>query len=222
MIITSATSYSIVPNFEKLNEHFSKDNFYLPLFSTLALIVCTPSSSLLNRVALVSCIGIVAIKGLLMASAYVQGKIAPAPKHHRTRPIAEKIVTLPKKQERRKLQVTPVQSREPTIDDRKANYALYERLICTSFPDPDSKYYDPVPYTFEQLERECEQWMEDALAIGDPLLLQRAYQKIFNLSENTEISEDNREILISWKERFFTPGTKQYEWRAKYNQAMAN
>lgn len=232
MIITSAQLYPIVTNFEKLNERFSKDNFYLPLFSTLALVLCTPSSSLLNRVALVSCAGIVAIKGLLIASAYVQGKIAPAPQRHRKNRVTRSTdrmnvvarAKLPPKQIT-KIAVSP-------SDERKKNYDLYERLIWNSFPDPDfsTRFPDPIPYTYEQLEGECEQWLEYSLRIAqedrDFSPMQHAYQKIFNLPESTKspiydnFPQENREILIGWKERFFTPGTKQYEWRVKYNQAI--
>ena len=30
----------------------------------------------------------------------------------------------------------------------------------------------------------------------------------------------NRQVHEGWKEKFFIPGTKQYEWRQKYNEAM--
>ncbi len=67
--------------------------------------------------------------------------------------------------------------------------------------------------------------------------LPEAYRNIFNLPdciaeferEGYKEAEDkfaktypasNRQLREGWKEKFFIPGTKQYEWRQKYNEAM--
>lgn len=71
--------------------------------------------------------------------------------------------------------------------------------------------------------------------------LPTAYRRIFNLTypfaeiskmteflKQSKIAQDavknypqkNREHLKGWKEKFFTPGTKQYQWREQYNEEM--
>jgi hypothetical protein len=82
---------------------------------------------------------------------------------------------------------------------------------------------------------------EELLALQNRVYLYRgffllpfAYRKIFNLPKTIleyskyfetkdfakSYPQSNREILKDWENQFFVFGTKQFEWREKYNAAM--
>ncbi len=302
--------YSSIPDFKKYNEQFSLNN--LNKLSGWAIVAWAGSflgtlphynykqplsdSPLLFRVCLWSALGLTAVKGALSIGSYIQGKV-----WERTDAFAQLQKQLQKERSIWGIMAPPT---DPAIVDCQKRHCEIRDKIWNSFPDTNSVYLaayssgyssgtrfapqvhpfpKPQPYTLEQLEADCEQWMNDSLAIakavredlktwsennrfglkGGVLLMKQpgldnrklhsspwlfsgafalpvAYRNIFDLPNYCESNFDsylafakpslqnfadnypitNREMHNGWKEKFFTPGTKQYEWRQAYNREI--
>ncbi len=277
--------YSSIPDFKKYNEQFSLNRLVgLALVPMMGLILSKDSQPLLNRACLLSFVGLTAVKGSIALGAYVQGKVW------------ERTDTFARLQNELSVWNTLVPPSDPTITDCHKRHRQMQNKIWNSFPrsgfiwrskvNPSkAPMPKPEPYTLEKLEADCEQWMNDTLAIakavredlkkwsesgrftlnnrrltnGDLLEVQppngedpafnfpwlyrgffslpEAYRYIFDLPDcisefegrDEKKAEDefaktypasNRQVHEGWKEKFFTTGTKQYEWRQKYNEAM--
>lgn len=85
------------------------------------------------------------------------------------------------------------------------------------------EHYAVLEHLKQSLERSCKKIRED-IALGKALpntiySWEARLQTLEKYEKN--YSSPNKKALENWQNLFFTPGTKQFEWRQNYNKTMA-